>query len=138
MTDVVLAGSVVVKWFHVDGERNVQAARALRDRYLGGELRVLVPTLLALEVLGVAARRWRWDGARLQRLAGALSMLAFEQVEPEPATVARWAGRGLAAFDAAYVAAAEQNGTRLISDDDDLVRAAPEVAVALADWSRRM
>ncbi|MGH2873784.1 MAG: PIN domain-containing protein, partial [Solirubrobacteraceae bacterium] len=102
--------------------------------YRGGELRVLAPPSLALDILGLAARRWRWDDARLQRLAGALSMLAFEPVEPELAAVARWAARGLTAHDAAYVAAAEQAGARLISDDDQLLRNAPEVAVSLAGW----
>ena len=135
MSDLVLAASVVVKWFHVEGERNAAAARALRERYRQGELRVLVPPLLALEVLGLAARRWRWDAARLERLAGALGMLAFESVEPPLSAVARWAARGLTAYDAAYVAVAEQAGTPLISDDDQVLRAAPGVAVGLSHWT---
>ncbi|MHB1837866.1 MAG: PIN domain-containing protein [Solirubrobacteraceae bacterium] len=135
MSDLVLAASVVVKWFHADGERNAAAARALRDRYRQGELRVLAPPLLALEVVGLAARRWRWDAARLERLAGALGMLAFEPVEPQLSAVARWAARGLTAYDAAYVAVAEQAGAPLVSDDDQVLRAAPGIAIALADWT---
>jgi len=135
MSDLVLAASVVVKWFHVDGERNASLARALRERYRAGELRVLAPPLLTLDVLGLAARRWRWDAPRLERLASALGLLAFELVEPELGVVARWSARGLTAYDAAYLAVAEQCGAPLVSDDDQVVRAAPGVAVALSDWA---
>ncbi|MGH2916517.1 MAG: type II toxin-antitoxin system VapC family toxin [Solirubrobacteraceae bacterium] len=129
----MLAASVVVKWFHRQGGRHVDAALVLREQFSAGELRALAPPLLALEVVNLAARRWRWPQARLERLAEALALLRFDLVEPDLATVARWAARGLTAFDAAYVAVAEQAGAQLITDDDTLVRAAPGLAVALAD-----
>lgn len=123
--------SVVLKWFHSAGEAHVDAARALRDRYEAGELRVLAPALLWLEIVNVAARAWRWRSSRLHQLAATLPNLGFDIVEVDVADVARWTSKGLTAYDAAYVAVAEQAGAPLITDDTQIVRSAPTVAVAL-------
>ena len=96
-------------------------------------IRALAPPLLWLEVLNVAARRWRWTKNQLEPLATSLPELGFELLEPELPDIARWSARGLTAYDAAYVAAAEQTGVELITDDAEIVRVAPELAVALAD-----
>jgi predicted nucleic acid-binding protein len=40
---------------------------------------------------------------------------------------------GLAAYDAAYVAVAEQTGARLITDDREILRVAPDLSGPLAD-----
>jgi len=133
VTEVVLDASVVLKWFHSEGEKNVEAARRLRKRFEAGELRVLAPPLLWLEVLNVAARRWRWTEDRLARLANSLPELGFELLEPELSGVARWAADGLTAYDAAYVAVAEDVGVELITDDAEFVEIAPGLATALAN-----
>jgi len=134
LTEAVLDASVVLKWFHSEGEGNVEAARRLRARFEAGELRALAPTLLWLEVLNVAARRWRWTQDQLEQLAAALPELGFELVEPELPDIAHWSAHGLTAYDAAYVAAAEHTGVELITDDAEIVRVAPELAVALAGY----
>lgn len=133
MSEVVLDASVVLKWFHSEGEKHLEAARRLRGRFEAGELRVLAPPLLWLEVLNVAARRWLLAREQLEQLAAALPELGFELFDPDLTEVARWAARGLTAYDAAYVAIAEQAGVDLITDDAEIVRSAPELAVALAD-----
>lgn len=132
MTEAVLDASVVLKWFHGEGEANVDAARRLRSQFEAGELRVLAPPLLWLEILNVAARRWRWSASQLDRLAASLPELGFEILEPELAVVADWAAEGLTAYDAAYVATAEVAGVALITDDAEICRVAPEVAEPLA------
>lgn len=131
MIEAVLDASVVLKWFHSEGEENVEAARRLRERFEAGELRALAPSLLWLEVLNVAARRWRWTQDQLEQLATSLPELGFELLEPELPDVARWSANGLTAYDAAYVAVAEHTGVELITDDSEIVRVAPELAVAL-------
>jgi predicted nucleic acid-binding protein len=133
VSDVVLDASVLLKWFHTEGEPNVEPATKLRARFEAGELSVVVPALLWLEVLNVAARRLRWPQDRLGQLATRLAALRFAVLEPELPRVAEWAGRGLTAYDAAYVAIAEHTGAQLITDDAELVRQAPELAVALAE-----
>lgn len=131
MTEVVLDASVVLKWFHVEGERNVEAAAKLREQFEAGDLRVAAPSLLWLEILNVAARRWRWSGSQLDSLAKTLPDLGFELVEPDPRGIARWAAKGLTAYDAAYVAVAEEAGLSLVTDDRGIVEVAAEVAKPL-------
>lgn len=135
MTDVVLDTSVVLKWFHAQGEPNVAQARALRAHFEAGSLRVLAPPLLWLEVVNVAARRWGWTEARLAKLAASLPKLGFEMVVADLSAVARWAAAGLTAYDAVYVAIAEQTGAKLVTDDDQIVRLAPQIASKLGDCS---
>lgn len=132
MKDAVLDASVVLKWFHSEGEAHRVAARELRDRFEAGELRIFAPSLLWLEVVNVAARSWGWPAPRLGRLAAALPDLGFETAEPDLNGVARWAGVGLTAYDASYVALAEDLGLRLITDDTEILRVASEVAVPLS------
>ncbi|HSE37474.1 MAG TPA: type II toxin-antitoxin system VapC family toxin, partial [Blastocatellia bacterium] len=113
-------------------EENIEAARRLRERFEAGELRALAPPLLWLEVLNVAARRWGWDEDRLEQLATSMPELGFEMLEPELSDIARWSASGLTAYDASYVAVAERAGVELITDDAEIVRVAPELAIALA------
>jgi len=133
LREVVLDASVVLKWFHSEGEAHAAAARGLREEFEAGELKAVAPPLLWLEILNVAARRWRWGVERLEALATSLSELGFELVEPEPEVIARWAGQGLTAYDAAYVAVAEETGVPVITDDAQIC----QVAVELAEPLRR-
>jgi predicted nucleic acid-binding protein len=132
LTEVVLDASVVLKWFHSEGERHLEPARSLRSAFEAGELLVFAPPLLGLEILDVAGRRWRWIEGDLVELALALNELGFELIEPDLPRVAYWTARGLTAYDAAYVAVAEANKVRLVTDDDRIVAVADEVATALA------
>ena len=133
MNDVVLDASVVVKWFHSEGERHLDAARSLRAEFEAGELLVFAPPLLRFELVNVAGRRWGWAESALVELALALQELGFEYVEPDLERVAIWTARGLTAYDAAYVAVAEENALRLITDDELIVEVAGELATGLAD-----
>jgi predicted nucleic acid-binding protein len=131
LNEAVLDASVVLKWFRAEGEAHREAAQELRERFEAGDLRVFAPPLLWLEILNVAARSWGWTVPRLTRLATALSDLGFETAEPDLSEVARWAAAGLTAYDAAYVALAEDLGLRLLTDDAEVLRVAPQVAVPL-------
>jgi predicted nucleic acid-binding protein len=131
MTEVVLDASVILKWFRVEGERHVEPARALRAAFEAGELIVLAPPLLHLEIINVAGRRWHWADTSLVDLAVAFEDLGFDLREPELTRVASWTAQGLSAYDAAYVALAEGEGIPLITDDDPIVVAAAGIATAL-------
>lgn len=137
MREVVLDASVVLKWFHAEGEGNVEAARALRSAFEAGELQVIAPSLLWLEVINVAGRRWRWTAGQLEELAATLPALGFALVEPELPLVAEWTASGLTAYDAAYVAVAEQSGVVLITDDREIRERARESTVALGAGSSK-
>jgi predicted nucleic acid-binding protein len=133
VTEVVLDASVVLKWFRAEGERHDVPARSLRAAFEAGRLVVFAPPLLHLEIVNVAGRRWHWPEAVLVDLAVSLEELSFDVREPELASVARWTARGLTAYVAAYVALAEGEGIRLVTDDDPIVSVAPGIAIALAD-----
>jgi predicted nucleic acid-binding protein len=134
--EAVLDASVVLKWFRTDGERHLDLARSLRATFEAGQLSVLAPPLLRLEIINVAGRRWQWGEKALVDLAVALDELGFEFEEPELTHVASWTARGLTAYDAAYVALAEARTTSLITDDDLVVTVAGDVATALANTER--
>jgi predicted nucleic acid-binding protein len=132
VTEVVLDASVVLKWFHAEGEQHGEAARRLREQFEAGELRVATPSLLWLEILNVAARSWRWEASRLEALAASLPDLGFELVDPDPQGIARWAAKGLTAYDAAYVAVAEEAEVALVTDDREIIEVAGGIAEALS------
>jgi predicted nucleic acid-binding protein len=131
MREVVLDASVVIKWFRSHDERHVEEALALRAAYERGELLVLAPPLLGLEVVNVAGRRWGLKAKALDQLAAALGDVGFEWVDPDLLLVAEWTARGLTAYDSAYVAVAAQRDTTVISDDEGLVSIAGQLAESL-------
>jgi len=90
--EAVLDASVVLKWFNTAGEQHLAQAQHLRASFERGELLVVVPFLLFLELLNTGARRWKWDGPRLERWAQLLTQFGFEVREPSLPAVARWAG----------------------------------------------
>ena len=127
MSEAVLDASVVLKWFTAE-QRGSSEARKLRNDYEAGRLSVVVPALLFLELLNVAGRRWRWTDEALLELAEALGDLSFEVIEPELQLVASWVARGLTAYDAAYVALAEERDLALVTDDETIIELAPEIS----------
>jgi predicted nucleic acid-binding protein len=132
LNEAVLDASVVLKWFRAEGERRREQALFLRRSFEAGELGVFAPPLLWLEVVNIAGCRWGWSQKKLDELAIRLPALGFELSEPDLTSVARWAGAGLTAYDAAYVAVAEETGVQLITDDADILEVAPDLATALA------
>lgn len=131
MNELVLDASVILKWFRASGERHAHAAALLRKQFERGELAVFAPPLLFLEVVNIAARRWKWDVSALAVLAAALTDLELRVREPDLKLVAQWTALGLTAYDAAYVALAEEEGLRLVTDDELICATAANIAVAL-------
>lgn len=105
----------------------------LRSEFESGRLGVTVPTLLFLELVNVAGRQWRWAEDRLQGLARELQATKFEAVDPQLERVATWVSRGLTAYDASYVALAEQLDSPLVTEDRAILVVARDVAIALGD-----
>jgi predicted nucleic acid-binding protein len=130
----VLDASVVLKWFRTEVERGSSEARKLRREYEAGQLLVVVPSLLFLEVLNVAGRRWGLLEAALQELAAALQDLGFEVGDAALDSVAHWVARGLTAYGAAYVALAQERGLTLVTDDRGILSLAERVADPLCTW----
>jgi predicted nucleic acid-binding protein len=128
VTEAVLDASVVLKWLGSAGERGFAEARRLQEKHERGTLWVVIPGLVLLEVLNVAGRRWKWPGDALRELVAALEQLELDVAEPALASVAAWVDRGLTAYDAVYVALAEERGIPLVTDDRTILEIAGEVA----------
>lgn len=131
MRDLVLDASVVAEWYHPNGERHVEAAERLRVEYEGGDLHVAVPPLLLVELVNLAGRRWRFAESDLLDLSHALQDLRFTVQQPDLVAVARWTARGLTAYDACYVALAEERRTTVITADRQMLSVGGALAIAL-------
>jgi predicted nucleic acid-binding protein len=121
---------VLVKWFRREDERHLAQADALRAAFEAGDLSIVAQSLVRLEIMN-AARRGRWDEVALVALASALEALEVDALEPDLQRVAFWMARGLTAYDASYVAVAESEALPLVTDDDEIVAVAAEIAIAL-------
>jgi len=132
MRELVLDASVLVNWYHAEGESDVEAARKLKAEYEAGDLLVFVPPLLHIELINLAGRRWRFAEADLLELARALRNLRFTVQQPDLANVARWTARGLTAYDACYVALAEERRTTVVTADRQMLSVGGALAIALA------
>jgi predicted nucleic acid-binding protein len=128
LNELVLDASVVLKWFAGEGEAGSAQAQTVRGQYEAGALLVLVPSLMFLEMINVAGRRWLWGESQLLELAGALDDLGFDIAEPDLRSVAAWTARGLSAYDSAYVALAEERGLQLLTDDEQVLGVAGVLA----------
>jgi predicted nucleic acid-binding protein len=124
--DVVSDASVALKWFHSEGEEEVEAPRALLERYGRGVVALHVLNLTPYEV-GNALLRGRATVAA-DRVAVVLEALAdiCPQVSPttdelrEAATLAE--EHGLTLYDAAYAAVAQKRRAELATLDRALLR----------------
>ena len=132
MIEAVVDASVVIKWWRTDGETDLEEARELRAAFEIGELSVIVPRLLFVEILNAFGRRWGWPEQALHDLARALDASRFDVDEPDLESIARWVARGLTAYDASYVAVAETRGVDLVTADEAILSAAPDIARPLA------
>lgn len=127
-----------MKWFKPEGESDVEQARLLWDAYSAGTLLFAAPHLLQLEVLNSAARRWRWAPQLISSLAGDLASLRFEFRDPPVRSVAGWTLQGLTAYDACYVALAEELDTAVVTSDELILRLAGKRAQSLQDAAREL
>jgi len=113
VTEVVIDASIAIRWLEPSGTPGGAPAQSLLDEYEAGRLSVVVPPLLFLEILNVAGRRWHWAEARLVELTTRLVGMFEDVVPPDLGRVAVWTGRGLSAYDASYVALAEERDRAL-------------------------
>ena len=128
MRECVLDASVVLHWFSPARPDSSAGALRLREEFEAGDVDVTAPSLIHLEILNVAGRRWEWGADALAELGEALEDLGFDLVEPDLAAVGRWVAAGLTAYDAAYVAVAEAAAIPLVTLDRTILDAAPAIA----------
>lgn len=122
MKGAVVDASVSLKWLFND-EVGVQQAQALRNSYLADPARfpLFAPSLWRYEVangLAVAARRGRLEHDVARDALTDLLALGVKMVDPDDLLVLNLAlSYGIAVYDAAYLAAAEETDSILWTAD---------------------
>jgi predicted nucleic acid-binding protein len=124
--DVLCDASVVLKWFHSEGEEEVEASRALLDLHRSHDMALSVLDLTAYEVgnallqgVGVGAEKVT---AVLDALDVICPRLALTPTElSDAAHLAE--GHRLTMYDAAYAAAAKARHAELATLDRALLQA---------------
>lgn len=127
MTHLLIDTSVVIKWFHSEGESELAAARALRAAHIAGVVDAHVLDLATYEVGNVLTRALRWGPTQVADQLDDLRLV----LGPPLAMGAEWrrhaAGlaheHGLSYYDASWAAAAGGLGIPLVSADRRLLAA---------------
>ena len=127
MTTLLVDTSVLVKWFHSEGEPELAEARSIRDATRVGEIKALVIDLALYEMGNVLLRALRWSGSDVADQLEDLVIICG----PPLAMAADWLRRAaelgashqLTFYDAAWAAAAEGLDVALVSVDAQLLTA---------------
>jgi predicted nucleic acid-binding protein len=126
VTDVLCDASVVLKWFHSEGEGDVAPARALLAAHATGRLTAAVLDLTLYEIGSVLVRSLEWapeDAADQLDDLRALCPVAAPSAD-ELRGAAEFADRfDLTFYDAAYAAVAAGRQAALATADRALVAA---------------
>lgn len=125
MTTLLVDTSVLVKWFHSEGESELAEARRIRDAITDGDLQARVIDLALYEMGNVLLGALGWNGSDIADQLDDLLVICG----PPLAMAGDWLRRAAAIgevhrltfYDAAWAAAAEALGVPLISADSHLL-----------------
>jgi predicted nucleic acid-binding protein len=124
MTDLLLDTSVLIKWFHAEGEEELAEARLLRAAHLRGDVEAHILDLALYEVGNVLLRALRWDPAdaadQLDDLLTIMGTPIVSALEWLRLAAELSSAHGLTFSDAAWAAAAQSMGIPLVSADRQL------------------
>jgi predicted nucleic acid-binding protein len=124
--DVVCDASVVLKWFHEEGEADVEDARRLLAAHRLGSLTAWVLELTFYELGNVLLRALRWRAVdvadQLDDLRAICSVVPIGAAEQRLAAQLA-AEHGFTFYDALYAAAARSRGSVLATADQALLDA---------------
>lgn len=126
VTDVVCDASVVLKWFHDEGEPDVEDARRLLAGHRSGPITAWVLDLTFYELGNVLLRALRWPAAdvadQLDDLRAICSVITVGAAEQRLAALLA-EEHTLTFYDAVYAAAARSRGSMLATADKALLGA---------------
>lgn len=126
MSDIVCDASIVLKWFHDEGEADVDDARRLLVAHRSGSVTAWVLDLTFYELGNVLLRALGWSAAdvadQLDDVRAVCSLLAPSAVEQRLAAELA-EEHALTFYDAAYAAVARSRGAALATADTALLEA---------------
>ena len=125
MTRLLIDTSVLIKWFHTDGESEVEQARALRSAHVTGELDAHLLDLAFYEVGNVLTRALSWTATDVADQLDDLLAILGPPLVMTPAWLRHAATlahlHALSFYDASWAATAMELGIPLISADHRLL-----------------
>jgi predicted nucleic acid-binding protein len=127
VTSLLVDTSVLIKWFHSEGERDVRQAHAIRTAHVDGQLDAHVLDLAYYELGNVLIRALGWTGGDVADQLDDLTTI----LGPPLVMTAPWFRRAaelahthaLSFYDAAWAAAAQELAVPLVSADRKLLAA---------------
>lgn len=125
MSNLVLDSSVIIKWFRKEGEENREKALKIRDKFLAGELKIVVPDLFYYEITNVLKTKSRASLSSIARVIELLFIYPLITVHPSTEFLQE-ANRiafqfKLTVYDALYLAVAKHLDCPLITADQKLM-----------------
>lgn len=127
MTDVLVDTSVLIKWFHTDGEAELTEARTLRQAHANGSIDAHILDLGVYEVGNVLVRSLRWPPDSVAEQLDDLLVVMGAPLAMAPPWLREAAelahSHALSYYDACWAAAAAGLAIPLVSADRRLVDA---------------
>lgn len=118
----MLDASVLIAWLNEEpgSDPTGLVQRLQRDDFVA-----VTSPMMVFEVLNHFGRRQRMTGPALTRLERWYRRFGIIEMPPAWASMTTWISRGLTAYDASYVAIADDGGVPLITLDDEVLRLFP-------------
>lgn len=127
MTHLLIDTSVLVKWFHSEGEEELSAARAIRNAHVAGELDAHLLDLALYEVGNVLTGTLHWPAAgvadQLDDLVTILGPALVMTPDWRRCAAVLASDHGLSFYDASWAATASSLDMALVSADRRLLNA---------------
>jgi predicted nucleic acid-binding protein len=125
LTRLLIDTSVLIKWFHSSGERELIEARAIRNAHLSGDLDAHIVDLAVYEVGNVLVRALHWSSDNvadqiddLLAICGTPLVLTQQWLRQAAALATE---HNLSFYDAAWAATARGLDVPLVSADARLI-----------------
>lgn len=121
MTTLLVDTSVLIKWFHSEGEPELNEALAIRNAAQRGDVECRVIDLALYEMGNVLLRSLGWKGSDVADQLDDLVVICGTPLTMTPEWLRRTADigaiHGLTFYDAAWAASAVELGVSLVSSD---------------------
>lgn len=123
--DIVLDASVVIKWFKDEDEKYVDPALSIQDRKRLGDVEIIVPDLIFLEVLNAFLSKKDFNREDITAIKESLLKMNMKIVHPGSKllgeTINIAVKNKLTFYDALYIATANCNDAILYTEDNKIL-----------------
>lgn len=123
--NIVLDASVVIKWFKDEDEKYVDSALSMQDRKRSGDIEIIVPDLLFLEVLNTFLTKKGFTGEDITAIKESLVKMNMEVIYPGSKllgeTINIAVKNSLTFYDALYIAVADASKAVLYTEDIEIL-----------------